>query len=305
MSNSTSILGALARWVLVAAIVFGAPSAGIAATLPARGLQEELGLDAVRYADLMFTLDLTGGASQERIAGLKALKKLGWLDEAVTPDEGAGSAREADAGLDDAPPEGREAGEVEVVVHPDWGTHAAAGQYMEVYVQDPAGNRRWQWSDWVSTGRPGKPTPRGHFKVLRMDQFHHSSTYGNSPMFQYLQLGAAWGEHETPHETFLGRSASMGCLRTSREASLKLWALALAVGKPHMTVNLLGTDQAREHVPAGTPPFVTYKAWNARYYWTSGTAFPERMSQAEKARLEDHWQAIQPPEIRAARDQRR
>lgn len=44
-------------------------------------------------------------------------------------------------------------------------------------------------------GRPGHPTPQGHFNVIQHDRNHHSNLYHNAPMPFYVQFAPAVGFH--------------------------------------------------------------------------------------------------------------
>src|SRR5437588_6480420 len=66
----------------------------------------------------------------------------------------------------------------------------------------------------VSTGTPGHPTPMGVFSVIQKDRYHHSTLYGNAPMY-YMQR-IAWSGSALHQGALPGHAASHGCIRLSQ-----------------------------------------------------------------------------------------
>lgn len=97
-----------------------------------------------------------------------------------------------------------------------------AAQTMQVEVD---GRQIWTWS--VSTGTTdGHRTPNGTFHALWLDAKHASSQYENAPMPHsvfFTRFGhAIHGSDAVGH---LGRPASHGCVRLTRENAKALYKL--------------------------------------------------------------------------------
>lgn len=80
----------------------------------------------------------------------------------------------------------------------------------------------------VSTGKRGRETPSGNFRILEKDKFHISNKYpephGGARMPYMLRLtngGIAIHQGHLP-----GYPASHGCIRVSKSTALKLWRWA-------------------------------------------------------------------------------
>jgi hypothetical protein len=117
-------------------------------------------------------------------------------------------------------------------------------QQMRVEVD---GRALYQWS--VSTGRPGYDTPNGKFKAFRMEKDHFSKEWDDAPMpysIFFTQKGhAIHGYLDTKN---IGRPASHGCVRLTKENAEKLYALVEQEGVLNTTVILTGTTPT--HAPA-------------------------------------------------------
>ena len=92
---------------------------------------------------------------------------------------------------------------------------------------------RVQFSGWISTGRPGRRTPTGHFRVLEKDIDHISSRYpepnGGAEMHYMLRLtdyGIAMHLGYVPNYP-----ASHGCIRLENGFAQKMYRWA-DVGTP-------------------------------------------------------------------------
>ena len=90
-----------------------------------------------------------------------------------------------------------------------------------------------QFSGWISTGRPGRRTPPGHYHVLEKERYHVSSKYpephGGAVMNYMLRLtdyGVAMHLGYVPNYP-----ASHGCIRLENGFAQKMYAWA-PVGTP-------------------------------------------------------------------------
>lgn len=119
----------------------------------------------------------------------------------------------------------------DVLVHVDKST-----QTMTVSVD---GLERYTWK--VSTGMDGYDTPAGEFKAFRMERDHFSREWDDAPMpysIFFTQEGhAIHGSFDVKH---LGRPASHGCVRLSKEHAALLWDLVKEQGLTNTRVELTG-----------------------------------------------------------------
>lgn len=74
----------------------------------------------------------------------------------------------------------------------------------------------------VSTGKPGKATPLGEFRILQKNVFHRSNLYSNAPM-PYMQR-LTWGGIAIHGGQLPGYPASHGCIRVPLDFAKKLFA---------------------------------------------------------------------------------
>lgn len=89
-------------------------------------------------------------------------------------------------------------------------------QTLAVYAQD-----RLVAVSSVSTGKPGRDTPTGAFKILEKAVEHHSSLYDDAPM-PYMER-ITW-DGVAIHAGFVpGRPASHGCIRVPLAFARKLY----------------------------------------------------------------------------------
>ena len=86
-------------------------------------------------------------------------------------------------------------------------------------------NGKTVFSRAVSTGKSGRATPTGSFRILEKDRFHISNKYpeprGGAKMPYMLRLtngGIAIHQGHLP-----GYPASHGCIRVSKSTAVKLW----------------------------------------------------------------------------------
>jgi hypothetical protein len=111
----------------------------------------------------------------------------------------------------------------------------------------------------ISSGRPGRSTPSGNYRIRGKEEMHHSNLYDNAPM-PFMQRitddGIALHAGYVPD-----RPASHGCIRRSRDFTQKLFRIT-ACGDP-----VLVTD-SEQNAPKGNgsemPCFVpeTLKQFN-------------------------------------------
>lgn len=115
----------------------------------------------------------------------------------------------------------------------------------------------------VSTGRPGKSTPTGEFRVLEKRVFHRSNIYSNAPM-PYMQrltwTGIAMHAGHLP-----GYPASHGCIRFPTSFAKQLFAITRTGALVEVTnqrIDLPSTLRFRAPppAPAPLPPILTVSA---------------------------------------------
>lgn len=102
----------------------------------------------------------------------------------------------------------------------------------------------------ISSARKGFVTPRGVYAPQRLAVMHYSRKYHMSPMPHSIFFHAGWAIHGTNEARALGRPASHGCVRLSKENAAKLFAMVKAEGA------VINID--------GTPPRGTMIASNAK-----------------------------------------
>ena len=109
-------------------------------------------------------------------------------------------------------------------------------QIMTVTVD---GEQRYAWK--VSTGIADYDTPEGDFRAFRMERDHFSREWDDAPMpysIFFTQEGhAIHGSYDVKH---LGRPASHGCVRLSKENAATLFDLVKEQGLKATRVVLTG-----------------------------------------------------------------
>jgi hypothetical protein len=125
-----------------------------------------------------------------------------------------------------------------------------AAQTMTVTVD---GAPRYAWP--VSTGIAAYDTPDGEFQAFRMERDHFSREWDDAPMpysIFFTQEGhAIHGSYDVKH---LGRPASHGCVRLSKENAAVLFELVKQQGLKKTRVVLTG------EIPASTSRVVARRA---------------------------------------------
>ena len=82
----------------------------------------------------------------------------------------------------------------------------------------------------VSSARAGFRTPRGTFRVQRMEVMHRSHKYHNSPMPHSIFFAGGYAIHGTYSTGALGRPASHGCIRIAPKNAAILYQLVKQEG---------------------------------------------------------------------------
>ena len=161
------------------------------------------------------------------------------------------------------------AARADILIHVD-----KAAQIMTVTVD---GERRYAWK--VSTGIEDYDTPDGDFQAFRMERDHFSREWDDAPMpysIFFTQEGhAIHGSYDVKH---LGRPASHGCVRLSKEHAATLFALVQAQGLKATRVVLTGD------IPKVANPVVARRAPAVRHADDDDDAPPPRNRTAQVSR---------------------
>ena len=143
-----------------------------------------------------------------------------------------------------------------------------AGQKMTVLVD---GVQQYEWP--VSTGLSGYTTPSGAYTARSMNEIWYSRQWDDAPMphavFFTKDGHAIHGTYEVKR---LGKPASHGCVRLSRENAATLYALVAKTGLKNTQVLLAGLTPGGEgKVASSKRPKSSYR--RGQYYANS---FPQR-----------------------------
>ncbi len=106
-------------------------------------------------------------------------------------------------------------------------------------VTSSTGTYRWP----VSTARAGFSTPRGTYRVQRMEVLHLSHKYHNSPMPHSLFFKGGYAIHGSYATASLGAPASHGCIRLAPGNAAALYTMVRAEGA---RITILGRAPATE-----------------------------------------------------------
>lgn len=98
---------------------------------------------------------------------------------------------------------------------------------------------RYVWP--VSTGRKGYRTPTGTYSPTRLSRDHKSRKYAMAPMPHSIFFRGGYAIHGTNATGRLGRPASHGCIRLSRGAAARLFAM---VQRDGARIRIVGTAPA-------------------------------------------------------------
>lgn len=96
---------------------------------------------------------------------------------------------------------------------------------------NPATGLVFYWK--ISTARPGKKTPSGHFRVQSFSSDHRSSLYHNSPMPYAVFFNDNIASHgvDPIYYRKLGEEASAGCVRLETQRAKDLFHMIASVGR--------------------------------------------------------------------------
>jgi len=116
-------------------------------------------------------------------------------------------------------------------------------QKMTVFLD---GVEKYDWP--VSTGQAGYSTPSGTYTATSMNEIWYSKEWDNAPMPHSIFFRKdGYAIHGTYEAKSLGRPASHGCVRISRENAATLFALVKKVGLKNTEVVLTGVTPGGEY----------------------------------------------------------
>ena len=108
------------------------------------------------------------------------------------------------------------------------------------------GVEKYVWP--VSTGQAGYSTPAGTYTATSMNEIWYSKEWDNAPMPHSIFFRKdGYAIHGTYEAKSLGRPASHGCVRISRENAATLFALVKKVGLKNTEVVLIGVTPGGEY----------------------------------------------------------
>jgi hypothetical protein len=116
-------------------------------------------------------------------------------------------------------------------------------QKMTVFLD---GVEKYVWP--VSTGLAGYSTPSGTYTATSMNEIWYSKEWDNAPMPHSIFFRKdGYAIHGTYEAKYLGRPASHGCVRISRENAATLYALVKKIGLKNTEVVLTGVTPGGEY----------------------------------------------------------
>ena len=116
-------------------------------------------------------------------------------------------------------------------------------QKMTVFID---GVEKYVWP--VSTGVAGYSTPSGNYTATSMNEIWYSKEWDNAPMPHSIFFRKdGYAIHGTYEAKYLGRPASHGCVRISRENAATLYALVEKIGLKNTEVVLTGVTPGGEY----------------------------------------------------------
>jgi L,D-transpeptidase catalytic domain len=108
------------------------------------------------------------------------------------------------------------------------------------------GVEKYVWP--VSTGLAGYSTPSGTYTATSMNEIWYSKEWDNAPMPHSIFFRKdGYAIHGTYEAKNLGRPASHGCVRISRENAATLYAMVKKVGLKNTEVVLSGVTPGGEY----------------------------------------------------------
>jgi hypothetical protein len=126
----------------------------------------------------------------------------------------------------------------------------------------------------VSTGLAGYLTPSGTYTATSMNEIWYSKEWDNAPMPHSIFFRKdGYAIHGTYEAKFLGRPASHGCVRISRENAATLYALVKKIGLKNTEVVLTGVTPGGEYKAAKpAEPRYRYESdnYSSRPQWGGG-----------------------------------
>jgi L,D-transpeptidase catalytic domain len=146
------------------------------------------------------------------------------------------------------------------------------------------GVEKYVWP--VSTGQAGYSTPSGTYTATSMNEIWYSKEWDNAPMPHSIFFRKdGYAIHGTYEAKNLGRPASHGCVRISRENAATLFALVKKVGLKNTEVVLAGVTPGGEHKVARSagPRYGQARAGSIR----EGSNRPE--SQSNNYYVQPQW----------------
>jgi hypothetical protein len=143
-------------------------------------------------------------------------------------------------------------------------------QRMTVFLD---GVEKYVWP--VSTGQAGYSTPSGTYTATSMNEIWYSKEWDNAPMPHSIFFRKdGYAIHGTYEAKSLGRPASHGCVRLSRENAATLYALVKTIGLKNTEVVLAGVTPGGEYkVAKPTEPEENYYAPREWIHGFSGRSF--------------------------------
>jgi lipoprotein-anchoring transpeptidase ErfK/SrfK len=109
-------------------------------------------------------------------------------------------------------------------------TVSISEQRMTLKVVDKQGfAQTYVWK--VSTGKSGFETPTGAYKPTWLSIDHRSKTYDNAPMPFAVFFKGGYAIHATDAVARLGKPASHGCVRLSKDNAAMFFGLVQSYGK--------------------------------------------------------------------------
>jgi len=116
-------------------------------------------------------------------------------------------------------------------------------QTMTVFLD---GVEKYVWP--VSTGQAGYSTPSGTYTATSMNEIWYSKEWDNAPMPHSIFFRKdGYAIHGTYEAKSLGKPASHGCVRISRENAAKLYAMVKTIGLKNTEVVLSGVTPGGEY----------------------------------------------------------
>ena len=108
-------------------------------------------------------------------------------------------------------------------------TVSISQQKMFLDVTKNGVTQRYVWK--VSTGKTGFETPTGAYKPTWLSKNHVSKTYDNAPMPFAVFFTGGYAIHATDAVGRLGKPASHGCVRLSKQNAAAFFQMVSAYGK--------------------------------------------------------------------------